>query len=116
MNIESWEKCLCVNGMFAKPTEPGGVFRGIIYGHPTIPDGQVITTGKILGWDFRDACFVDENNLEIRLRNPSSDYSGQFKEPLELILRAAVKRQFMMPRFLYDLRYKDERKPRGSNA
>lgn len=107
MNLENWELVVAPGGMYVPPDHTGCYIRGNIYGHPNIPDGTYVQSSVILGWDFRDACFVDESRLELRLKEPAADYERRFPNALGKIEKAVTARKFMMPTWLFSERYKE---------
>lgn len=106
MNLERWSKVVAPGGMYVGPSERG-VYQGTVYGHPFVRDGTVITTNEILGWDFRDACFVDSTSYEYRLRNPDETYEQRFPNAKAKVEKAIKDRKFMMSTAEYLKRYKE---------
>lgn len=107
MNIENWELLIVSDGMHRAPDESRGVIRGLVYGHPVAYDGAEITTASILGWDFRDQCFVDVDGMEYRLKEPHPGYEQRFPNAKAKVEKAITKRCFMMSTADYMKRYKD---------
>ncbi len=97
MNIECWSKLVAPGGMYTEPDSLPIVITGIIYGHPTIKDGEQVVIRDILGWDHREAAFVDANHSEYRLKDANPAYEAMFPKCSEKILKAAKDRKFNLP-------------------
>lgn len=109
MNLENWSKVVTVGGMYVRPDEPG-ILKGNIYGHPTIADGTFIYSDEILGWDYREQCFVDAKQNEYRLKNPDPTYEQRFPNSNAKVEKAIKDRKFMMSTADYMRRYREGNK------